>query len=163
MTHPGSGGAHAAPDPHQRSGAPPADQIHGAHDTYDKGEVSSIGALVADISQDLSALMQQEVALAKAELKQSATKAGAGVGMLGGAGLAGHYALLFLSVALWWALGTQIGLGWSAVVVALVWAVVAAVLAVIGRSRLKEVEGMPQTVQTAKKVPDALKGNEDRA
>lgn len=154
MTHPGSGGAHPAPDPG------PA-QVHGAHDSYDKGELDSVGALVSDISQDLSTLMQQEVALAKLELKESATRAGAGAGMLGGAGVAAHFTLLFLSIALWWALGDLMGLGWSAVVVALLWAVVAAVLAVIGRNRLKDIDGMPRTVETAKKVPDALKGNED--
>lgn len=154
MTLPGHGGAHRAPEPGP-------EQIHGAHDDYTKGEFDSVGALVSDISQDLSTLMQQEVALAKAELKQSATKAGAGAGMLGGAGVAGHFTLLFLSIALWWALGDLMGRGWSAVVVALIWAVIAAVLAVLGRNRLKEVEGMPNTVETAKKVPDALKGNED--
>ncbi|QFG68372.1 phage holin family protein [Ornithinimicrobium pratense] len=163
MSHPG-GGAHAAPEPStpgSSSSIPRAEQIHGAHDNYDKGEIDSVGALIADISEDLSTLMQQEVALAKAELKQSASKAGVGAGMLGGAGVAGHFTLLFLSIALWWALGDLMGLGWSALVVALIWAVIAAVLAVIGRNRLKDVEGMPHTVETAKKVPDALKGNED--
>lgn len=174
MTHPGPGGAHAAPepqagdgphaatDPREVHGVRPAAPVHGAHATYDKGEIDSVGALVADIGEDLSTLMQQEIALAKAELKQSATKAGTGAGMLGGAGVAGHFTLLFLSIALWWALGHVMGLGWSAVVVALLWAVIAAVLAVVGRSRLKDVEGMPRTVETASKVPDALKGNEDR-
>jgi hypothetical protein len=166
VTLPGSGGAHTAPEPgtptpQTHRGTRPAEQIEGAHDSYDKGEIDSVGALVADIGEDLSTLMQQEVALAKAELKASATKAGAGAGMLGGAGVAGHFTLLFLSIALWWALGDLMGLGWSAVVVALLWAVIAAVLAVIGRNRLKDVDGMPRTVETAKKVPNALKGNED--
>lgn len=107
--------------------------------------------------------MRQEVALAKAEAKQSATRAGKGAGMLTGAALAGWFTVLFLSVALWWALGEVMGRGWAAVVVALLWAVVAAVLAVLGRSQLQKVEGLPQTVETAKKVPDALKGNEDHA
>ena len=81
-----------------------------------------------------------------------------------GAALAGWFTLLFLSVALWWALGqTDIGLGWSAVIVALLWAAVAAVLGITGRSQLQKVRGMPYTVDTAKKVPDALKGNEDHA
>ncbi|MGC5583470.1 phage holin family protein [Ornithinimicrobium sp. W1679] len=141
----------------------PAEQIRAAHDTYDRGEIGSVGALVGDITQDLSTLMRQEVALAKAEAKQSATQAGKGAGMLTGAALAGWFTLLFLSVALWWALGDLIGLGWSAVVVALLWAVVAAVLGVMGRSQLQKVKGMPHTVETAKKVPDALKGNEDHA
>jgi hypothetical protein len=70
--------------------------------------------------------------------------------------------LLFLSVALWWGLGTRIGLGWSGLIVAAIWGVIAAVLAVLGRSQLKEVSGLPRTTETAKKIPDALKGNEDR-
>ena len=36
--------------------------------------------------------------------------------MLAGAGVAGHFVLLFLSLALWWALGYVMGPGWSAVV-----------------------------------------------
>lgn len=167
MSSPTTGGAHAAPEPRRSTDlgdhVRPAEQIRGAHDTYDKGEVESIGQLIGDISQDLSTLMQQEVALAKAEVKTSAQQAGAGVGMLSGAALAGYFCLLFLSVALWWALGLVMGLGWSAVVVALLWAVVAGVLAVLGRSRLQKMQGMPHTVETAKKVPDALKGNEDHA
>ena len=168
MTAPGAGGAHPVPDPRTREAAAPgearpAGQIRAAHDTYDRGEIGSVGALLGDITQDLSTLMRQEVALAKAEAKQSATQAGKGAGMLTGAALAGWFTLLFLSVALWWALGDLMGLGWAAVVVALLWAVVAAVLAVVGRSQLQKIKGLPNTVDTAKKVPDALKGNEDHA
>lgn len=161
MSHPGTEGAHVAPHPQPSPGPRPAEQIHGAHDSYDKGEIDSVGALISDISQDLSTLMSQEVALAKAEIKQSATRAGAGAGMLAGAGVAGHMALIFASIALWWALGELMGRGWAALVVAVLWAVVAGVLAMLGRNRLKDVEGMPRTMETAKKVPDALKGNED--
>jgi hypothetical protein len=140
------------------------DRIQGSHETYEKGEVSSIGALIGDVANDLSTLMRQEVALAKAEARESATRAGKGAGLLGGAGAAAFYAVLFLSIALWWALGDLIdSLGWSAVIVAVLWAVVAAVLASMGRKKLKEVQGMTRTVETAKQVPDALKGNEDRA
>ena len=55
-----------------RDAIPDAEPIHGAHETYAKGEVGSIGGLVADISNDLSTLMRQEVALAKAEVQESA-------------------------------------------------------------------------------------------
>ncbi|MDX6326082.1 MAG: hypothetical protein QOK15_2436, partial [Nocardioidaceae bacterium] len=70
---------------------PDAEPIEGAHDTYEKGEVGSIGGLVSDISADISTLMRQEVALAKAEIQDSAKKAGKGAGMLAGAGVAGHF------------------------------------------------------------------------
>jgi hypothetical protein len=145
-----------------RDAIPDPEPIHGAHDTYAKGEVGSIGALVADISSDLSTLMRQEVALAKAEIKDSATKAGKGAGMLAGAGYAGHFVVLFLSFALWMALTEMLdSQGWAAVIVAVLWGIVAAVLALMGRKQLKTVEGIPQTTETAKRVPDALKGNED--
>lgn len=141
---------------------PDPEPLEGAHDTYAKGEIGSIGALVSDISNDLSTLMRQEVALAKAEIKQSATKAGKGAGLLGGAGYAGHLTALFLSITLWMALAYWFdNLAWSALVVAVLWGVVAAVLAVLGRKNLKQVEGAPRTTETAKRVPDALKGNED--
>jgi hypothetical protein len=141
---------------------PDPEPVHGAHDTYAKGEVGSIGGLISDISADLSTLMRQEVALAKAEAKTEATKAGKGAGMLAGAGLAGHFVLLFLSLALWMALTDLFDShGWGAVVVAVVWAVIAAVLAAVGRKQLKKMQGLPRTTETAKRVPDALKGNED--
>lgn len=124
--------------------------------------LSNVGELFADISRDLSTLIRQETELAKAELRESATRAGKGAGMFGGAGVAGHFVLLFLSITLWWGLGNEIGRAWSALVVAAVWAVIAAVLASIGRREMKQVKGMPQTKQTAREIPDALKGNEDQ-
>ena len=124
--------------------------------------LSNVGELFADISRDLSTLIRQETELAKAELRQSATRAGKGAGMLGGAALAGHFVLLFLSITLWWGLGNAIGRAWSALVVAVVWAVIAAVLASIGRREIKQVNGIPQTKATAREIPDALKGNEDK-
>ena len=126
------------------------------------GKEPSIGELVGEVSRDLSTLVRQEIELAKAEAKQSAQRAGKGAGMFGGAGVAGHMVLLFLSLALWWALGTVMGLGWSALVVAAVWAVVAAVLAARGRKELQSVEGLPQTTDSVKKIPDALRGHEER-
>lgn len=141
---------------------PDAQPIEGAHETYAKGEVGSIGGLISDISSDLSTLMRQEVALAKAEVKQSATRAGKGAGMLGGAGYAAHLTVLFLSITLWMALAYALdNLAWSALVVAALWGVIAAILALVGRKKLKQVEGAPRTTETAKRVPDALKGNED--
>ncbi|RRQ25302.1 phage holin family protein [Rhodococcus sp. Eu-32] len=100
--------------------------------------------------------MQQELALAKAEAKQTATRASKGAAMLTGAALAGFFVTLFLSIALWWALGNAIGRGWSALVVAVIWAVIAAVLAVTGRGALRTATGLPRTTETVKDIPDAL-------
>ena len=94
-----------------------------------KADTTSLGDLLSEVTRDLSTLIRQEIELAKAELKQSGTRAGKGGGMLAGAGIAGHFVLLFLSIALWYALGELMGLGWSAVVVAIIWAIIAAILA----------------------------------
>jgi hypothetical protein len=82
--------------------------------------------------------------------------------MLGGAGYAAMMAVFFLSVALWWALGFYLtGLGWSAVIVAVIWGVIALVLFMTGRKQLKSVEGAPRTVESVKRIPDAVKRNEE--
>jgi len=125
------------------------------------GEDRSIGELFSAISADLSTLIRQELALAKAEVRQSATRAGKGAGLLGGAGYAAGMVLLFLSIAAWWGIGQWTGNAWSGVIVAVVWAIIAAILYSVGRSKLREVEGVPQTTETAKKIPSALAGNEE--
>jgi hypothetical protein len=120
----------------------------------------SIGQLVSDVSRDLSTLMRQEIELAKAELKAEASKAGKGAGMLGGAGFSGYMVMLFLSFALWWGLENVMDAGWAALIVAGVWAVIGAVLYVLGRSRLRDVNPKPErTVETVREVPSALKPN----
>jgi hypothetical protein len=126
-----------------------------------KAATTSLGDLLGEVSRDISTLMRQEVELAKAELKQSAGRAGKGAGLLGGAGYAGAMAVLFLSIALWWGLGHLIDNGWSAVVVAVIWGIIALVLFLIGRKSLKEVDGAPRTVESLSKIPETLKKNEE--
>ncbi|MFG6504064.1 phage holin family protein [Microbacterium sp. P05] len=126
-----------------------------------KAANQSLGELLGEVTSDLSTLMRQELALAKAELSQSASRAGKGAGLLGGAGYAALMAVFFLTVALWWALGLLVNLGWSAVIVAVLWGIVAAVLYQSGRKKLKEVQGAPKTVETIKRIPDAVKRNEE--
>jgi Putative Actinobacterial Holin-X, holin superfamily III len=120
----------------------------------------SVGELFSDVAEDLSTLMRQEVELAKAELRQSASRGGKGAGLLGGAGISGYMALLFASVAAWWGIGDSIGHGWSALIVAGIWLVVAAVLGLVGRREISAVSGLQRTTATMKKIPDAVKGNE---
>ena len=76
--------------------------------------------------------MRQEVELAKAEVRQSAIRAGKGAGLLAGAGISGHMVLLFASVAAWWGIGDATGHGWSALIVAAIWLIIAAVLGLTG-------------------------------
>ena len=126
-----------------------------------QAEANTLGDLLAEVSRDVSTLMRQEVELAKAEIRESAKRAGRGAGLLGGAGVAGILALVFLSVALWWGLGYLMGNAWSAVIVAVLWGVVALVLALTGKKQIEEVAGVPQTVETVKEIPETLKRNEE--
>jgi hypothetical protein len=122
----------------------------------------SLGQLLSEVTKDISTLFRQEVELAKAEISESAKKAGKGAGMFGGAGVAGLLALVFLSVALWWGLGFLTGLVWSAIIVAAIWGIVAAVLALRGKKEIEEIQGAPKTVETLKEVPEAFKTSEDQ-
>jgi Putative Actinobacterial Holin-X, holin superfamily III len=132
---------------------------HSASDAQDVSQ-ASVGELIGEVSRDVSLLMRQELELAKAELKTEAAKTGKAVGMLGGAGFGGYMVLLFLSIALWSGLSNVMDPGWSAVVVAALWAAIAAVLYATGRGRLRTVHPTPErTVETVRQVPDALKGH----
>jgi Putative Actinobacterial Holin-X, holin superfamily III len=121
----------------------------------------SIGELLADVSQDVTTLLRQEVELAKAEVRQSATRAAKGAGMFAGAGVSGHVVVLFVSIGVWWGLGDSIGHGWSAIVVAAIWLIIGAVLAATGRGEIKTIKGAPLTADTMKKIPNAVTGNEE--
>lgn len=130
--------------------------------SYDPNEGRSIGELLGRVTADMSDLVRQEIALAKAEATESGKRAGKAAGMFSGAAVAGHLFLVFLSVAVWWGLGNAIGRGWSGLVVALVWAIVAGVLALSGKKKMEQVKGLPRTGETLKKVPPAAKGHEEQ-
>ena len=122
-------------------------------------ENMSVGDLLGNVSQDLSTLLRQELALAKAELRTEAVKAGKGAGMVGAAGFAGYMVVLFASIAVWWALANVLDEGLAALIVAVPWAIAAGVLYSTGRRRLREMNPKPErTVDTLKQVPDAIKG-----
>jgi hypothetical protein len=111
----------------------------------------SIGRLIGEVAGDVSKLFRQEVALAKAEMKEEAVKAGKAGGMLAGAGFAGYMVAVLLSLAAVFGLGAVMPLGWAAVIVAVVWAIVGAVLYATGRQRVKQVDPVPrQTIETLK-------------
>lgn len=111
----------------------------------------SLGQIVSDVTQDITTLIRQEMDLAKTELKQEMTKAGKGAGLLGGAGIAGYFVLLFVSVTAMYGLDEVMPAWLAALIVTVVWAIAAAVLALIGKKELQESNPqLPQTQQTLK-------------
>ncbi|GIE78072.1 hypothetical protein Aph02nite_40220 [Actinoplanes philippinensis] len=126
--------------------------------TPDRVEQTSIGEIIGNISDDLSQLFRQEVELAKAEIRQEATKAGKAAGMLGGAGFAGYLAVVLLSFAVVFGLSNVMDPGWAALIVAVVWGAIGAVLFVSGRNKMKTVDPVPRrTAETLKEDAQWLK------
>jgi Putative Actinobacterial Holin-X, holin superfamily III len=118
----------------------------------------SLGEIISDISDGLSQLFRKEVELAKAEIRTEAAKAGKVAGMFGGAGLAAWLTAVMLSFALAFGLGNVMDLGWAALIVAVIWAIIALVLFLVGRGKAKEVSPVPrQTVDTLKEDAQWLK------
>jgi hypothetical protein len=112
---------------------------------------ASLGSLVTTAVADVQRLLRQELALAKAELREEAGRAGKAAGLYGGAGFAGSMVLALLSAAAVIGLGYLIGFGWSALIVAVVWAIAAAAMFAAGRSRMRTVSPKPeQTIETLK-------------
>jgi hypothetical protein len=99
-------------------------------------EGASTAELVNRAATQMSTLVRSELALAKAELADKAKRAGAGGGLLGGAGVLAMYGIGLL-LALFVALLDLVMPLWVAILVVLVVVLaVAAVLALVGRNRL---------------------------
>jgi hypothetical protein len=123
---------------------------NGGHDHLDV-ENSSLGDIVGRLTSDFSQLMRAEIALAKAEAKEEAKEAGKGVGMLAGAGYAAHHQTLFLSLALMFLLDVWMPIGWAALIVGVLWGIVAFALQASGRKQLQRATPpMTETVETLK-------------
>jgi F0F1-type ATP synthase assembly protein I len=124
---------------------------HTVTTTSTSGDDRSLGQIVGDLTNDLTTLVKQELALAKTELKEEAGKAGKGAGMLGGAGVAGLLAAITLSMALGFLLNRWMDADIAFFLVTLLWGIVAAVLAAKGKKELKNANPqLPETQQTLK-------------
>src|SRR5215217_237190 len=94
-----------------------------------------IGELVKDLSSQTSTLVRKEIELARAELQQQGKSAGKGVGMLGGAAVAGVLMLGALSATLITLLDDAMATWVAALIVTALWAVIALALAKAGQRR----------------------------
>ncbi|MEV7228229.1 MULTISPECIES: phage holin family protein [Polymorphospora] len=129
----------------------------GSSHTAERSE-ASIGELIGEVSRDFSTLLRQEADLAKAELREEVRSAGTVGAMFGGAALAVLLTLFFLSCALWWGLSNVMDQGWAALIVAVIWALIGSVLLSRARDRMRKMHTLPRTKQTAREIPDAVRG-----
>jgi uncharacterized membrane protein YqjE len=121
----------------------------------------STGQLVKDLSRDTSLLVRQEIALAKAEMAEKGEKAGVGLGMLAGAAVGALLMLGTLTAFLVLALDGAMPAWAAALVVTLLWGVVAGVLALLGRQALREM-GSPMPEQTMESVKEDIEWLKER-
>jgi len=111
-----------------------------------------IGEIAQDLTRDLSTLLRQEVALAKAEMAQKARTAGPGAGMIGAAGVVGLMAAGALTAFAVIVLAIFLPDWLSALLVAAVLAAVAYVLVKRGKERVEKAGALipEQTIETVK-------------
>ena len=127
-------------------------------------EERTLGQLVAQASDDLSGIVRAEIALAKAELRVDAKNAALGGGMFGAAGYLGLLASITLVITIAYAL-VAFGLKpWLAfLIVTVVLLVLAGILALIGRSRVRKLKPPERTIRNAQATIQAVKpGSRER-
>jgi hypothetical protein len=111
-----------------------------------------IGELLKQLSGETTRLVHQELELAKAELTQKGKQAGLGAGLFGAAGAIGLLAAAALTACFILVLDAVMPVWLAALIIAVVYGAVAAVLALRGRDRVKQaVPPVPeQTIETVK-------------
>jgi hypothetical protein len=93
--------------------------------------------LVVTAFRHFTALMQDEIALAKAEARQNASRAGVGLALIAVAAIVALTALDVLAAALVaWIAESGLDAGWAALIVGGAALIIAIVLALVGKSRL---------------------------
>jgi uncharacterized membrane protein YqjE len=124
------------------------EDLPGSDDLHDR----SLGELLRQLSQETTQLVHQELELAKAEIQQKGKQAGAGAGMFGGAGALGLAALGALTACFILALNAVMPAWLAALVVAVVYGIIAFVLVKQGQAKLKQATPpVPeQTIETVK-------------
>lgn len=118
----------------------------------------STGRLIASIKDDVTTLVRDEVELAKAELRESAARAGMG----GALGLVAAYVVMLASILLVIAAGyglTALGLhaGWAFLILGGALLLLAALLLLIARGRFAKVSGPKRAQRAAARARAALR------
>jgi uncharacterized membrane protein YqjE len=115
--------------------------------------------LLKQLSEETTRLVHQELELAKAELTQKGRQAGMGAGLFGAAGAIGFLALAALTTCFILALDAAMPAWLAALIIAVVYGAVAAVLALQGRNKVRQATPpVPeQTIETVKEDVQWLK------
>ena len=124
---------------------------------------ASMGELAARLSEQVSRLVHDEMALAQAEAKQKAKKLGLGVGLFGTSGVLAWFGLMSGVAAAIFGLATAMSAWLAALIVALVLFALAGVAALIGKRDVQKgappvpTEAVQSTKQDVAAVRQAVK------
>ena len=110
----------------------------------------SLGDLFGELSQELGDLLKTQVELAKTEVRTEADKAKRVGGAFGAAAFAGYMAALLVSFAIAWGLSEVVPEGVAFLIVGVAYAIAAWVLFNRARERAKEINLVPDTMQSLK-------------
>lgn len=122
----------------------------------------SIGELLKRLADETATLVRKELELAKVEYAEKGKRAGLGAGLLSGAMVAALLALGAFTAFLVLALDGALPNWAAALIVAALYGIVAAVLALRGRERLEEAGG-PLPEQTKETIEEDLQWARNRA
>ncbi|WP_341212519.1 phage holin family protein [uncultured Limimaricola sp.] len=137
-------------DPHHDAAPGPAPRV----------DSKSTASLLSEALNHVSGLVRKEVDLARAETSRAVSRAGMGIALLVGAVILSLTALDVLAAAfVAWLAETGLGAGLSALIVAVVILVIAAILAKVGLNRIKAVSNAPKrSAESLRKDAAAVKG-----
>ncbi|ONH32421.1 phage holin family protein [Pseudofrankia asymbiotica] len=125
------------------------------------GSDATAGELVTRLSEQVSRLVRDELALARAEMSRKGKKAALGGGMLGGAGVAAVFGVGVLLAAAVLGLATAVSAWLAALIVGAVLVAIAGVLALTGKKEVSQatpplpvdaIEGVKDDLHTVKEA-----------
>ncbi|MFE2426612.1 phage holin family protein [Streptomyces sp. NPDC059373] len=122
-------------------------------------EGRSLGQLFASATAEMSALVHEEIALAKAEIRQDVKRAGIGGGAISVAGILALFALPVLSFAAAYGINNLgLGLAWSFLIVGVAYLLLAGLLGVYAISKFKKIKKPERSIASAKETAAVVKG-----
>lgn len=115
-------------------------------------------ALVTSATRDVSTLVRDEIALAKAELRRDVKQAVTGSGLFAAAGVLAVFALIMLSFAAAYGIhNLGLELAWAWLIVGGGYLLLGAICGLIGMLWLKRIRGVDATKRTTNKSIAVLK------
>ena len=120
-------------------------------------EPPSIGTLVADMSRDVSSLIQHEIELAKSEVKVSVKNGGLGAALFGAAAFLLLLGVIMLSVAIAYFIHmTGLDLAWCFLLVFVLYLLVAGLLGFVGFKKVRAVKAPERAIYQAQETKNTL-------